>query len=88
MFPDHAGRIACTLAAAVELVAGTCQTSAAPNGGLFVVTLTESWDARKFHYQSDPSYGQLSVSWRYSVDSAANVTFLGRSGNFPPEEAK
>jgi hypothetical protein len=35
-----------------------------------VVTLTEYWK-----FRGEPSYGQM--SWRYSVDDAANLMFLG-----------
>jgi meiotically up-regulated gene 157 (Mug157) protein len=56
---------------------------------LFLVTLTEYWDASVFHGgDSDPHNGQLSYAWRYEVDGAGNVTFVDSSGNFPPGEVR
>jgi hypothetical protein len=51
----------------------TCQTAAARNQRQWVVTLTEYWE-----FRGEPSYGQM--SWRYTVDDAANVIFLGNFG--------
>ena len=71
-FPEYPDRIVCIVpdAAPGVHVAATCQTSAARNASLWVVTLTEYWE-----FRGEPSSGQ--VSWRYSVDDAANVIFLG-----------
>lgn len=90
-FPDQPGQMACIIQGGGPFpgirVAGTCQTSVARKGSLVLVTLTESWDARAFHGGDvDPSYGQLSHSWRYKVDGAGNVTFVASSGNFPPQQ--
>jgi hypothetical protein len=88
-FPQQPGQMACTIQGGGPYpgirVPGTCQTSAAWNGSLFDVTLTEFWDASAFHGGDvDPSTGQLSHSWQYRVDGAGKVTFVGTSGNFPP----
>lgn len=90
-FPNQPGQIACVIQGGGPYpgirVPGTCQTSVARNGSLVLVTLTESWDARAFHGGDvDPSYGQLSHSWRYKVDGSGNVTLVASSGNFPPQE--
>jgi hypothetical protein len=90
-FPEQPGQMACVIQGGGPYpgirVPGTCQTSVARNGSLFLVTLTEYWDASVFHGGDlDPSHGQLSHSWRYKVDGAGNVTFVDSSGNFPPQE--
>jgi hypothetical protein len=74
-FPEYADRIVCIVPDAAPGIhfRASCQTSAARNGSLWVVTLTEYWA-----FRGEPSDGQ--VSWRYSVDDAATVIFLG---NFP-----
>ncbi|HCG02244.1 MAG TPA: hypothetical protein DEV93_17080 [Chloroflexi bacterium] len=90
-FPEQPGRIACVIQGGGPYpgirVPGTCQTSVAWNRGLFLVTLTEYWDASAFRGgDTDPSNGQLSYSWRYKVNGTGNVTFVDSSGNFPPGE--
>jgi len=74
-FPEYPDRIVCIIPDAAPGIhyTATCQTAAARNGSLWVVTLTEYWA-----FRGEPSEGQ--VLWRYSVDNAANVIFLG---NFP-----
>lgn len=89
-FPEQPGQKACVIQGGGPYpgirVPGTCQTSVIHKGGLFLVTLTEYWDAGAFHGGDvDPSNGQLSHSWRYNVDGASNVTFVDSSGNFPPQ---
>ena len=88
-FPEKPGQMACTIQGGGPApgirVPGTCQTSVAWYRSEFLVTLTEYWDASAFHGgDADPSHGQLSYSWRYKVDGASKVTFVGTSGNFPP----
>ena len=90
-FPDQPGQIACTIHGGGPYpgihLPGTCETSAVWNGSLFVVTLTEVWDATAFHDGDfDPGTGQLSHSWQYKVDGSGNVTSVGDWGNFPPQE--
>lgn len=90
-FPEQPGQIACVIHGGGPYpgirVPGTCQTSVAWNGSLFLVRLTEYWDASVFHGgDSDPSKGQLSHSWRYKVDGTGNVTLVDSSGNFPPQQ--
>ena len=92
-FPEQPGRRACVIQGGGPYpgirVPGTCQTSVAWNGSLFLVTLREYWDASAFHGgDTDPSNGQLSYSWRYKVNGTGNVTFVDSSGNFPPGEVK
>ena len=74
-FPEYSDRIVCIVRDAAPGIrfAATCQTAAARNQRQWVVTLTESWE-----FRGEPSYGQM--SWRYSVDDAANVIFLGNFG--------
>jgi hypothetical protein len=90
-FPEHPGQMLCTIGGGGPApgirVPGTCQTSLFWNRRVFLVTLTESWDASAFHGGDiDPSHGQLSYSWLYEVDGVGNVTFLDSFGNFPPQE--
>jgi hypothetical protein len=90
-FPEQQGQIPCVIQGGGPYpgirVPGTCQTSVALDGSLFLVTLTEYWDASAFHGGDGyPSNGQLSYSWRYKVDGAGNVTLVDSSGNFPPGE--
>jgi hypothetical protein len=90
-FPDEPGESACTIQGGGPYpgirVPGSCQTSVFWNGSVFFVTLTEYWDASAFHGgDTDPYQGQLSHSWRYTVDGAGKVTLLADSGNFPPQE--
>jgi hypothetical protein len=92
IFPRQPGEIACTVhgggPAPGMSLPGTCQTSAAWNGIRFLVTFTEHWDATAFHAGDvDPASGQLSYSWRYSVDRAGHATFVSSWGNFPPQAA-
>jgi hypothetical protein len=91
-FPEQPGQTACVIQGGGPYpgirVPGTCQTSVARSGGVFLVMLTEYWDASVFHGGDvDPSYGQLSHAWRYKVDGAGTVTLVDSSGNFPPQEA-
>jgi hypothetical protein len=91
-FPEQPGRTACTILGGGPYpgirVPGTCQTSVASTGSVYLVTLTEYWDASAFHDSDfDPDHGQLSYQWRYRVGGAGNVTLLGSSGNFAPQEA-
>ena len=88
-FPEKPGQMPCIIGGGGPApgirVPGTCQTSVAWYRSEFLVTLTEHWDASAFHGGDvDPSHGQLSYSWRYKVDGASKVTFVGTSGNFPP----
>jgi hypothetical protein len=90
-FPDQPGQMLCTIGGGGPApgirVSGTCQTSLFWNGRVFLVTLTEYWDASAFHGGDiDPTHGQLSYSWLYQVDGAGDVTFLDSFGNFPPQE--
>jgi hypothetical protein len=90
-FPEHPGQMACVIQGGGPYpgfrVPGSCQTLVARNGSLFLLTLTEYWDASVFHGGDvDPSKGQLSHAWRYWVDGAGNVTLVDSSGNFPPQE--
>jgi hypothetical protein len=90
-FPEQPGQIVCVIQGGGPYpgirVPGTCKTSVAQSGGVFLVTLTEYWDASVFHGGDvDPSIGPLSHAWRYNVDGAGNVTFVDSSGNFPPQE--
>lgn|SRR5487761_595378 len=91
-FPGEPGQVACTIHGGGPYpgirIPGTCETSAVWNGNLFVVTLTEVWDATAFHDGDfDPGNGQLSHSWQYKVDSAGHATVVGDWGNFSPQEA-
>jgi hypothetical protein len=90
-FPEQPGQTACVIQGGGPYpgirVPGTCKTSVARNGGVFLVTLTEYWDASVFHGGDvDPTNGQLSHAWRHKVDGAGNVTFVDSSGNFPPQD--
>jgi hypothetical protein len=88
-FPVRPGQMLCTIGGGGPApglrVPGTCETSMFWNGRVFIVTLTEYWDASAFHGGDiDPTHGQLSYSWLYQVDGAGNVTFLDSFGNYPP----
>jgi|SRR5665213_1283497 len=92
-FSVQPGQVACVIQGGGPApgirVPGTCQTSVARIRSLFLVTLTEYWDASVFHGgDSDPDNGQLSYAWRYEVDGIGNVTFVDSSGNFPPGEVR
>ena len=69
---------------------GICATAASSDSatGGWTVTFTESWDARQFHGQGDPSTGQLAHSWTYLVDGDGSVVLASQSGNFPPQEVR
>jgi hypothetical protein len=91
-FPDRPARISCVIQGGGPYpgirVPGSCQTSAGRIGSLFVVTLTEFWEATEFHGGDvDPAQGRLSHAWQYEVDGAGHVTLVDSFGNFPPQEA-
>lgn len=90
-FPDRPARISCVIHGGGPypgiLVPGMCQTSVGRIGSLFVVTLTEFWEATEFHGGDvDPTRGQLSHAWQYEVDATGHVTPVDSFGNFPPQE--
>jgi hypothetical protein len=90
-FPEQPGLMLCTIGGGGPYpgirVPGTCQTSVFWYHSELFVTLTEYWDANAFQGgESDPTNGQLSYSWRYTVDSAGHVTLVDSWGNFPPQE--
>ena len=94
LFPDREARIECVIngggpAPGIQ-VRGMCETSVARDaaGTPTVVTFTEYWEAREFHYADEPGTGQLSHSWSFTVDGNGRVTFLAMSGNFPPQWVK
>lgn len=90
LFSSASGRLGCTIqgggpAPGLRL-ASTCTTSATQDSsGVWIVTFTEYWDARQFHYQGEPATGQLSHSWTVRVDKNGQVSFAGDRGNFPPQ---
>jgi hypothetical protein len=53
-----------------------------------VVTFTEYWDGRVFHFAGEPASGELSHSWIFVVDGVGRVTLLASSGHFPPQLVK
>ena len=68
-------------------VPGSCATSVSRDGttGAVIVTFTEYWDGRSFHYAGEPEIGELSHSWVFVVGPAGDVTLLANRGNFPPQ---
>jgi photosystem II stability/assembly factor-like uncharacterized protein len=94
LFPNQPGRTQCVIhgggpAPGIQ-VPGICATAASSDSttGAWTVTFTESWDARQFHGQGDPSTGQLEHSWAYVVSGDGSVVLSGQSGNFPPQDVR
>jgi hypothetical protein len=92
IFPQQPGQMPCIIHGGGPppgiSLSGTCETSAVWNGSLFIVTLTEVWEASAFHDGDfDPGSGQLSHSWQYKIDGSGNAKSVGDWGNFPPQAA-
>jgi hypothetical protein len=70
------------------VVPGVCRTEVLSSGAGYVVKFTQMWAASRFHYEGDPSTGQLSTTWSFEVSTAGEVVGPSQSGNFPPEQVK
>ena len=71
-------------------VTGTCATAVSlrPHGRLrAVVTFTESWPWKSFHYSGTPQR-RLHHSWRFGVLASGHVVQMGDSGDFPPQSVR
>lgn len=90
-FPDQPGTVACVIEGGGPApglrIQGSCETAAdGTDSNRWAVTLTEYWDASRFHYEGEPSAGELSHWWRYLVDVDGKVTLMNNGGNFPPQD--
>jgi hypothetical protein len=68
------------------VVPGTCRTKVEASGPNYVVRFVETWDASRFHHQSDPSSGELQHTWSFVVSGTGDVVAQPQAGNFPPQE--
>lgn len=94
LFVDSPARVDCVIKGGGPApgirVPGSCATSASREGstGAVIVTFTEYWDGRSFHYAGEPGVGELSHLWVFAVNPAGRVTVLANSGNFPPQQVR
>ena len=88
-FPSAAGVSVCQIHGGGPppgiVVPGTCRTELSATGSGFIVTFTETWDARQFHLATEPATGELHHTWSFTVDRAGEVVLTEQSGNFPPQ---
>ena len=68
------------------LVPGSCRTEVEASGPNYVVRFTETWDASRFHHQSDPSSGDLQHTWAFVVSGTGEVVAQPQTGHFPPQD--
>ncbi|WP_212948445.1 hypothetical protein [Paenibacillus cookii] len=57
------------------------------SGAVYVVMLTETWNAKDFRPEGAPAEGNLSYSWEYEV-SPAGVKLVSEGGDFPPDHVE
>lgn len=91
-FPHAPGRESCMIPRGGpppggHSVAGTCATQVVAQkdrSNQYVVTFTEWWAWRSFHYQGAPRRRQHHF-WRLIVRASGRVAFGGQGGDFPPQ---
>jgi hypothetical protein len=63
---------------------GECSTRVTRRGGRIVVTLTEVWAWRTFHYAGSPDRPQHHT-WSFAFRPTGGVRSIGSSGDFLPQ---
>jgi hypothetical protein len=88
-FPDKAGKVKGTIygggpAPGIK-VPGEFESSVNKKGkNVYIVTLTEYWNAKDFHTNSNSNHEILSHFWKFEV-SSTEVKFVADGGDFSPE---
>ncbi|HEY8786047.1 MAG TPA: hypothetical protein VIN63_06180 [Candidatus Limnocylindria bacterium] len=94
LFAESSARVDCVIKGGGPppgiSVPGSCATSVVRDGSTatVVVTFTEYWDGRSFHYAGEPGIGELFHTWTLTVDPTGRVTVESDRGNFPPQQVR
>lgn len=91
-FPEKAGKIEGMIKGGGPYpgirVPGTFESAAIKqSGSVYLVTLTETWDAKDFRAEGAAPAGKLTYFWRYEV-SPDEVKPVSQGGDFPPDHVE
>jgi hypothetical protein len=71
-----------------RVIKGTCETKAEADGGGWMVSFIQTWDATDFHEVHSPATGGLTHTWQFRVDAQGSVHDPKLFGDFPPQLVK
>jgi hypothetical protein len=90
-FPQSIGKEPCPIpegGVTTRVINGTCETKAEADGGGWMVSFIQTWDAKDFHEVHSPATGGLSHTWQFRVDAHGSVHDPKLFGDFPPQLVK
>lgn len=90
-FPHYVGSARCGIPFVWgRRIKGTCTTQVAPrrgHGGQTLVTFSERWPWREFHYSGAPRR-TLHHHWVFDLLPSGKIVFVHQTGDFPPNFAR